>query len=150
MREHPELEVVASSDEAGLYLVKSLDSRRFFVFGHPEYDADTLRLEYERDVRAGIDPDVPVNYFPDDDPAREPLCSWRAPGPAALHQLAQLLRVPDHALRRDPRRRVGALRWQGAAACDGSATATVRPSACGGRAGPLELMHDFAGNFCSL
>lgn len=78
VREHPELEVVASSDEAGLYLVKSLDSRRFFVFGHPEYDADTLRLEYERDVRAGIDPDVPVNYFPDDDPAREPLCSWRA------------------------------------------------------------------------
>lgn len=78
VREHPELEVIASSDEAGLYLVKSLDSRRFFVFGHPEYDADTLRLEYERDVRAGIDPDVPVNYFPDDDPAREPLCSWRA------------------------------------------------------------------------
>ncbi len=78
MREHPELEVIASSDEAGLYLVKSLDSRRFFVFGHPEYDADTLRLEYERDVRAGIDPDVPVNYFPNDDPSREPLCSWRA------------------------------------------------------------------------
>lgn len=64
VREHPELEVIASSDEAGLYLVKSLDSRRFFVFGHPEYDADTLRLEYERDVRAGIDPDVPVNLFP--------------------------------------------------------------------------------------
>ena len=78
VRSHPELEVIASSPEAGLYLVKSVDSRRFFVFGHPEYDADTLRLEYERDVRAGIDPDVPVNYFPDDDPAREPLCSWRA------------------------------------------------------------------------
>lgn len=78
VRAHPELEVVASSPEAGLYLVKSVDSRRFFVFGHPEYDEDTLRLEYERDVRAGIDPDVPVNYFPDDDPAREPLCMWRA------------------------------------------------------------------------
>ena len=129
VREHPELEVIASSDEAGLYLVKSLDSRRFFVFGHPEYDADTLRLEYERDVRAGIDPDVPVNYFPNDDPSREPLCSWRAQAQLLLHQLAQLLRVPDDALRRDPRRRVGALRWQGAAACDGSATATGR--ACG-------------------
>ena len=79
VRSHPELEVVASSEVAGLYLVKSVDSRRFFVFGHPEYDADTLRLEYERDVRAGIDPDVPVSYFPDDDPAREPLCMWRAP-----------------------------------------------------------------------
>ena len=78
VRSHPELEVIASSEVAGLYLVKSVDSRRFFVFGHPEYDADTLRLEYERDVRAGIDPDVPVNYFPDDDPSRDPLCSWRA------------------------------------------------------------------------
>ena len=58
VRSHPELEVVASSEVAGLYLVKSVDSRRFFVFGHPEYDADTLRLEYERDVRAGIDPDA--------------------------------------------------------------------------------------------
>ena len=52
VRSHPELEVVASSEVAGLYLVKSVDSRRFFVFGHPEYDADTLRLEYERDGRA--------------------------------------------------------------------------------------------------
>lgn len=75
---HPDLEVIAASDEAGLYLAKSVDSRHFFVFGHPEYDADTLRLEYERDVAAGIDPDVPVNYFPDDDPTRAPLCTWRA------------------------------------------------------------------------
>ncbi len=149
VRAHPELEVIASSEVAGLYLVKSVDSRRFFVFGHPEYDADTLRLEYERDVRAGIDPDVPVNYFPDDDPSREeyerdvragidpdvpvnyfpdddpsrdPLCSWRAQAqllytnwlnyyvyqttPYPVHQLAQLLCVPDHALRRDPRGRI--------------------------------------------
>ena len=47
------------------------------MFGHPEYDADTLRLEYERDVAAGINPQVPVNYFPDDDPSQEPLCTWR-------------------------------------------------------------------------
>lgn len=76
--EHPQLEAVAISEEAGLYLVKSIDSRRFFVFGHPEYDADTLRLEYERDVKAGIKPDVPVNYFPNDDPTQTPLCTWRA------------------------------------------------------------------------
>ena len=50
----PQLEVVAVSDEVGLYIVKSTDSRRFFVFGHPEYDTDTLRLEYERDVKRGL------------------------------------------------------------------------------------------------
>ena len=77
VRGNPELEVIAVSDEAGLYIAKSVDSRRFFVFGHPEYDADTLKLEYERDVAAGIHPEVPVNYFPGDDPAREPLCTWR-------------------------------------------------------------------------
>ncbi len=74
----PELEVIAVSDEVGLYIVKSTDSRRFFIFGHPEYDADTLRLEYERDVKRGIDPEIPVNYFPNDDPAQPPLNVWRA------------------------------------------------------------------------
>ena len=74
----PELEVIAVSDEVGLYIVKSTDSRRFFIFGHPEYDADTLRLEYERDVKRGIDPEIPVNYFPDDDPSQPPLNVWRS------------------------------------------------------------------------
>ena len=78
VRENPELEVIATSPAAGLYIVKSVDSRRFFVFGHPEYDRDTLRREYERDAAAGIDPDVPVNYFEDNDPAKEPLCLWRS------------------------------------------------------------------------
>ena len=78
VRACPELEVVASSAEAGLYVVKSTDSRRLFVFGHPEYDADTLKLEYERDVAAGIAPEVPVHYFPHDDPAQPPRCCWRA------------------------------------------------------------------------
>lgn len=73
-----DLEVVAVSDEVGLYIVKSVDSRRFFVFGHPEYDTDTLKLEYERDVKRGIDPEIPTNYFPDDDPTRTPLNTWRS------------------------------------------------------------------------
>ena len=73
-----ELEVIAVSDEVGLYIAKSTDSRRFFVFGHPEYDSDTLKLEYERDVKRGIDPQIPVNYFPDDDPTKEPPNVWRA------------------------------------------------------------------------
>lgn len=73
-----DLEIVAVSDEVGLYIVKSVDSRRFFVFGHPEYDTDTLKLEYERDVKRGINPEIPTNYFPDDDPARAPLNVWRS------------------------------------------------------------------------
>ena len=73
-----DLEIVAMSDEVGLYIVKSVDSRRFFVFGHPEYDTDTLKLEYERDVKRGINPEIPVNYFPDDDPTRAPLNIWRS------------------------------------------------------------------------
>lgn len=73
-----DLEIVAVSDEVGLYIVKSVDSRRFFVFGHPEYDTDTLKLEYERDVKRGINPEIPTNYFPDDDPSRAPLNIWRS------------------------------------------------------------------------
>lgn len=73
-----DLEIVAVSDEVGLYIVKSVDSRRFFVFGHPEYDTDTLKLEYERDVKRGINPEIPTNYFPDDDPSRVPLNVWRS------------------------------------------------------------------------
>ena len=74
----PQLEVVAVSDEVGLYIVKSTDSRRFFVFGHPEYDTDTLRLEYERDVKRGLNPEVPAHYFPGDDPTAEPRNVWRS------------------------------------------------------------------------
>ena len=75
---HPELELIDVSDKAGAYIAKSTDSRRFFVFGHPEYDRDTLNSEYVRDVGRGINPNVPVNYYPDDDPTREPLARWCA------------------------------------------------------------------------
>lgn len=75
----PELEIVAESDVAGLYLLKSTDSRKFFVLGHPEYDTDTLAREYFRDQEAGLGTDIPVGYFPDDDPTRAPLSTWRSP-----------------------------------------------------------------------
>ena len=75
---HPLLELIAASDEAGVFIAKSTDSRHFFVFGHPEYDAETLRLEYERDVAKGIDPEIPQHYFPNDDPTRTPLATWRS------------------------------------------------------------------------
>ena len=75
---HPNLELIAVSDEAGVYIAKSTDSRHFFVFGHPEYDRGTLAAEYERDIAKGLDIDPPAHYFPDDDPSREPRSSWRA------------------------------------------------------------------------
>ena len=58
--------------------MKSADNRRFFIFGHPEYDPDTLALEYFRDVGKGLDIQVPANYFPDDDPSRTPVVRWRS------------------------------------------------------------------------
>lgn len=73
-----DLEILAESDEAGVFLIASRDGRSIYVSGHAEYDADTLAREYRRDVAKGLAIDVPRNYFPDDDPAREPRVSWRA------------------------------------------------------------------------
>ena len=76
----PELELMAESDEAGVTIVKTHDSRKFFVFCHLEYDADTLSNEYFRDLDKGINPKIPVNYFPDDDPSKAPIVRWRSAG----------------------------------------------------------------------
>ena len=73
---HPDLELIAVSDEAGVYVAKSIDSQNFFVFGHPEYDRETLKAEYDRDIAKGMAMAVPDHYFPDDDPAREPVSTW--------------------------------------------------------------------------
>lgn len=78
IEEHPDLELIAVSDEAGVYIAKSTDSRNFFVFGHPEYDADTLMKEYERDIARGLDMPLPRHYFPHDDPAQTPRVTWRS------------------------------------------------------------------------
>lgn len=74
----PDLEVIAVSDEAGVFIAKSTDSRHFFIFGHPEYDPDTLAREYERDLKKGMEPQVPKHYFPNDDPTERPISNWRA------------------------------------------------------------------------
>ena len=74
----PDLEILAESDEAGVYLVASKDGRRIFVTGHSEYDADTLDREYRRDIDRGLNIDIPRHYFPDDDPAKAPAVTWRA------------------------------------------------------------------------
>ena len=75
---HPELQLLATSPDAGLFAVKSEDNRRFFITGHPEYDPDTLANEYFRDVNKGLDIAVPANYFPDDDPTQPPVVRWRS------------------------------------------------------------------------
>lgn len=75
---HPDLELIATSEEAGVYAAKSIDSRHFFVFGHPEYDAETLGKEYERDVAKGKDIALPAHYYPNDDPTQQPAATWRA------------------------------------------------------------------------
>jgi homoserine O-succinyltransferase len=76
----PQLEVLAVSEEAGVTMLKTKDSRQFFMTCHPEYDADTLALEYERDREKGLNPKIPVNYFPDDNPENEPVVRWRSTG----------------------------------------------------------------------
>lgn len=80
IRRVPELEMMASGEESGVFAVKSTDSRRFFILGHPEYDSDTLAKEYFRDVDKGLDIAVPANYFPGDDPGKAPIVRWRSAG----------------------------------------------------------------------
>ena len=74
----PDLKIIASSDKAGVFAVKSEKYRQIFITGHSEYDADTLQKEYERDKKAGIAPHVPDNYFPNDDDTKPPIVRWRS------------------------------------------------------------------------
>lgn len=76
--DNPRLKVLADSDEAGIYIVLGDGGKEIFVMGHPEYDRLTLDQEYKRDIDKGIEPDLPVNYYPDDDCNRKPLLSWRS------------------------------------------------------------------------
>ncbi|NLI25284.1 MAG: homoserine O-succinyltransferase [Bacteroidales bacterium] len=73
-----DLEIVSESDKAGVYIVVSKDGRKVFVTGHSEYDPYTLRDEYLRDKNKGLPIHVPENYFPENDPSKEPLVYWRS------------------------------------------------------------------------
>lgn len=77
IKNNPDIVVMAESEEAGIFLCMSEDGRRIFVMGHPEYDRITLDKEYKRDVAKGINPEIPKNYYPDDNPDNEPVLSWR-------------------------------------------------------------------------
>ena len=72
------LKLLASSEETGVYAMATEGGRQVFITGHSEYDAETLKNEYVRDLNAGLDPIVPKNYFPNDDPTKPPLVTWRS------------------------------------------------------------------------
>ncbi|MCI9450478.1 MAG: homoserine O-succinyltransferase [Clostridiales bacterium] len=72
------LDILAVSEEAGVYIAASKRRRLFYVMGHSEYDAETLALEYQRDYERGLSPDIPLHYFPNDDPTLVPKNTWRA------------------------------------------------------------------------
>ena len=78
IEESVQLEILSESEEAGIYLVASKDGKQVFVTGHSEYDSDSLRWEYERDVSKGLDIALPLHYYPKDDPTRKPPSIWRA------------------------------------------------------------------------
>ena len=73
-----DVEILSESSDSGVYLVASKDGKRVFVTGHSEYDPNTLKAEYERDVDKGLSIEVPKNYFPGDDPSKEPIVRWRS------------------------------------------------------------------------
>lgn len=75
----PELKVLAEGDnKAGVCLCTAMEGRQVFLFGHPEYDRLTLDKEYKRDKEKGLNPALPVNYYPDDDPDQKPMLLWRS------------------------------------------------------------------------
>lgn len=74
----PQLTTMAESQEAGVYAVTAMNDRQVFITGHSEYDWDTLKKEYDRDVSQGKPINVPKNYYPGDDPTQKPLVRWRS------------------------------------------------------------------------
>ncbi|MEX0982474.1 MAG: homoserine O-succinyltransferase [Bacteroidales bacterium] len=78
IRKHSELTLLAWSEQIGANIVLSNDNRQIFISGHLEYNPLTLKNEYDRDVAKGLGIAVPENYFPGNDPSKEPVIRWRA------------------------------------------------------------------------
>ncbi|WP_462332869.1 homoserine O-acetyltransferase MetA [Schwartzia sp. (in: firmicutes)] len=75
----PELTIMAEAEQpAGVYCVADLNENQFFISGHAEYDPMTLKGEYDRDKKEGLDIQVPCNYYPDNDPTKMPIVRWRS------------------------------------------------------------------------
>jgi homoserine O-succinyltransferase len=78
IKKHPDLTLLAWSEQIGSNIVLSNDNKQIFISGHLEYNPLTLKNEYDRDIAKGLDIDVPKNYFPGDDPSADPIIRWRA------------------------------------------------------------------------
>ena len=78
IKNHPTLKLLSSSEEAGPFILSANNGKQIMVTGHLEYEADTLAEEYRRDIQKGLDIHVPENYFPNDDPTKQPLNRWRS------------------------------------------------------------------------
>jgi homoserine O-succinyltransferase len=74
----PGLDIIAESDDSGVYMVMARNGREFFITGHSEYSPGTLDFEYHRDLDKGMSPDIPKNYYVDDDPTKGYLVRWRS------------------------------------------------------------------------
>ena len=78
LKKTKELKILSVSEEAGVFAISTKNGKQIFITGHPEYDPHTLKGEYDRDVEAGKPIEIPKNYFPGDDPTKDPLVSWRS------------------------------------------------------------------------
>ncbi|RFU61692.1 homoserine O-succinyltransferase [Bacillus sp. V59.32b] len=78
LENHDNLLIVSKSPQAGIFLLSSKDGKQIMVTGHPEYDVDTLSVEYYRDLQKGVPIQLPENYFPDDDPDKKPVYRWKS------------------------------------------------------------------------
>lgn len=78
IQQHDELVILSDSDEAGAHIIANKNGRQFFVTGHAEYDRDTLSNEYFRDLNKGAHPDLPLHYYPNNDPSKIPPLTWRS------------------------------------------------------------------------
>ena len=78
IEQHSQLTILSESEESGVYAVTDEERRNFFITGHLEYDPLTLKAEYDRDVSQGLPIQIPVNYYPGDDPNRDPVVIWRS------------------------------------------------------------------------
>ncbi|MBH67932.1 MAG: homoserine O-succinyltransferase [Rhodospirillaceae bacterium] len=75
-----QLEVLIDSKESGLCLIQDTSLRHLHMFNHLEYDSTTLHQEYLRDLKAGDKPNIPVNYYPENNPSNDPINTWRGNG----------------------------------------------------------------------
>ena len=78
IKQNPALTILSESPESGVYMVMARNGREFFITGHSEYSPMTLDTEYKRDLAKGMDIQMPLNYYPDNDPSKEPLVRWRS------------------------------------------------------------------------